>query len=53
MAWFTLLNSAVVAICTFVAYIARITYNHRRKIDDLRKQGMVSQYLQLSKDGMT
>lgn len=42
MAWITVLSTAGALLVTGIGYLANITYNHRRKINELRKQGVVS-----------
>lgn len=42
MAWLTVLSTAGVLLCTCFAYVVHAVYNHRRKINALRKQGVVS-----------
>jgi hypothetical protein len=41
MAWFTILSAAGVLVGTSLGYFIRVAYNHRRKINELRKQGVV------------
>ncbi|KAG8165882.1 hypothetical protein KVR01_004434 [Diaporthe batatas] len=40
MALFTVLTTAGVLLCTSFAYLVRTVYNHRKKINDLRKKGV-------------
>ncbi|KAH7312622.1 cytochrome P450 [Stachybotrys elegans] len=40
MAWFTLLSTTGALLCTVFCYAIRVTYIHRCKINELRKQGM-------------
>lgn len=47
MAWLTISSTAGVLMCTCFAYVVHAVYNHRRKINELRKQGVVSSSIQL------
>ncbi|KAJ0108224.1 hypothetical protein J7T55_000189 [Diaporthe amygdali] len=40
MAWLSMLSTAGVLLCTCFGYVVHIVYNHRRKINELRKQGV-------------
>ncbi|OTB09268.1 hypothetical protein M426DRAFT_316556 [Hypoxylon sp. CI-4A] len=40
MAWSTVLSTASAILGTFIIYLIYVTYNHRRKIHKLRKQGV-------------
>ncbi|KAI1358335.1 putative cytochrome P450 [Xylaria arbuscula] len=40
MAWLTLFSTAGVLLGTSLAYLVYIVYNHRRKINELRQQGV-------------
>ncbi|KAI1212618.1 putative cytochrome P450 [Annulohypoxylon truncatum] len=40
MAWLTILSAAGVMLCTTLVYLTQVVYNHRRKINELRKQGV-------------
>lgn len=42
MAWLTISSTAGVVLCTCLGYLVHAVYNHRRKINELRKQGVVS-----------
>ncbi|KAI3391108.1 hypothetical protein diail_7959 [Diaporthe ilicicola] len=40
MAWQSILSAAGVLLCTGLGYFVHTAYNHRRKINELRKQGV-------------
>ncbi|KAI0440501.1 putative cytochrome P450 [Xylaria telfairii] len=40
MAWLTILSTAGVLLCTSLVYLIHIVYDHRRKINELRRQGV-------------
>lgn len=42
MALLTILFTAGVLLCTSLGYLVRTVYTHRRKINELRKRGVVS-----------
>ncbi|KAK8053073.1 cytochrome P450 [Apiospora saccharicola] len=42
MAWLTVLSTAGILLTTYLGYFIQNIYNHRRKINELRKQGVVT-----------
>ncbi|KAI3396897.1 hypothetical protein diail_11601 [Diaporthe ilicicola] len=42
MAWLSILSTDGVLLSTCLGYLVHVVYSHRRKINELRKQGVVS-----------
>lgn len=42
MAWLTIFSTTGASLCTLLGYLVHIVYAHRRKINELRKQCVVS-----------
>ncbi|GAP90257.1 putative cytochrome P450 [Rosellinia necatrix] len=40
MAWLTIISTAGVLLCTSLGYLVHTVYDHRRKINELRRQGV-------------